>query len=230
MVKRVLFVAILAGVINVNMSQNAQAMSWKRTQVACCAALAVVTMSCAISSVTSDEESMEQDTQRQVVTKAVQGAETGISRDCKHGQNKPAWFETLCAWVESNVDLNLDFIPGLPHGTILHYAAAYGDLDLATKVLDKNGDAKVDILSLKGKTPLCFAVATLNPRMVELLLRRGANPQLLPALDRETFFMGEVGFEEYAKFSEIERLLYCYNPNRRPFSYFEPSTWFKCCK
>jgi hypothetical protein len=65
-------------------------------------------------------------------------------------------------------------------GTALMWCCYFGNQDLATQLLDR----KADLLARDGRedTALGYAVASGNARVVDLLLRRGADPNLHGAL------------------------------------------------
>ena len=75
--------------------------------------------------------------------------------------------------IKNLKDINKKFQKGL---NLLHFAAEYGELKLATELLDLG--IKVDEKNDFGNTPLWTAVfnANGNYELVELLLKHGANP------------------------------------------------------
>ena len=68
--------------------------------------------------------------------------------------------------VKVNAVDNLQWTP-------LHFACVRGQLDVAGKLLDSG--AKMEARSVTGATPLVQGVRSARPKMVQLLLGRGAN-------------------------------------------------------
>ena len=80
--------------------------------------------------------------------------------------NKVAQYRELCFRVKVNAADNLKW-------TALHFACVRGQGDVVCKLLDAG--AKLEAQSVIGATPLVEAVRNSRPKMVQLLLGRGAN-------------------------------------------------------
>ncbi len=87
--------------------------------------------------------------------------------------------------------------------TPLHYAAAYGDIETAQRMIDAGAD--VNKASKEYITPLHDAAAEGHTEMAELLVKNGANPK---AVDAEGLTPKDVAEEmEFSKLSStLERL------------------------
>lgn len=73
--------------------------------------------------------------------------------------------------IKNGADVNARDEKG---NTPLHYAAYFGFVDIATKLLDAG--AQVDALGLNSMVPLEIAVGKNHAKVVKLLLKKGANP------------------------------------------------------
>ncbi|HEY1044224.1 MAG TPA: ankyrin repeat domain-containing protein [Telluria sp.] len=74
--------------------------------------------------------------------------------------------------------------------TPLHYAAAGGDADIATLLLDRK--ANIDARAPTGTTPLMMAAQEGQQAVVRLLLARGANPYLVDNNKRTALRVAEL--------------------------------------
>lgn len=126
-------------------------------------------------------------------------------------QKKLNWMQYF---LDHQVDINGQDIEG---DTLLHYRAAYQDLEVVQFLIGKG--AEVNIQNRQGKTPLYIAATSpySSAAMVDLLLKHGANPTLVNKQGRTPLQGAKNCFHEpivqlltrgptVVKFSEAEKI------------------------
>ncbi len=106
-------------------------------------------------------------------------------------------FKTIFKKRKNDLDLNTKLQDG---NTLLHLAAANGNINIVKELLknkspfsiglqSKNKEVTIDSLTANGSTALFQAVVKKHSEVVEFLLKKGADPRLMPHDGKSAFFI-----------------------------------------